>query len=61
MKLPKEKQDERQVEILNSWEGNGVSGERYVARVMKLDKIKQVRAHQWQQVMRAMVELIRSL
>lgn len=48
MKLPKEKQDERQVEILNSWEGNGVSGERYVARVMKLDKIKQVRAHQWQ-------------
>lgn len=36
MKLPKVKQDEDQVEILNSWEGNGVSGERYVARVMKI-------------------------
>lgn len=32
MKLAKEKQDE----ILNSWEGNGVSGERYVAGVMKI-------------------------
>lgn len=36
MKLPKVKQDECQVEILNSWEGNGVSGERYVARAMKI-------------------------
>lgn len=43
MKLPKVKQDECQVEILNSWEGNGVSGERYVARVMK---IRQYQAEQ---------------
>lgn len=43
MDLARVKQDECQMETLNSWEGNRVSGERCVAGVMK---IRQDRAGQ---------------